>query len=381
MRVALVSPYALAVPGGVQAHVVDLAGALRRDGHDVVLVSPGRGEQRLGGDLGAVGGPVARVGVGRKIAVPFNGSVAPIAVSPLAAVATRRALASIAPDVVHVHEPLVPAVGIAAATSDVAPTVATFHAWSDTDRLYRAARPAARRVTRHLAARLAVSEAAATYHGGAIGVPASSFRIVPNGVDVAHYAAAEPFPELVDPERPALLFVGRLERRKGLEPLVRAFTRLKAERPEVRLFVVGEGPERDRCQALLPARLRSDVVFLGRVAHDDKARFFASCDLFVAPALGGESFGIVLLEAMAAGRPVVASDLPGYRSVVRDGLQGHLVPPNDPAALAATIGALLDNPALGRAMAEEGGRTAAAHDWSVVGRTAAAIYAEVTATT
>jgi phosphatidyl-myo-inositol alpha-mannosyltransferase len=368
VKVALVSPYALEVPGGVQAHVDALAAALRRRDHEVTVLGPGTGRPR------GHAGDDDVVRLGRHLPVRFNGSVAPIALSPLVARTTRRALTELGPDVVHVHEPLVPWAGLAAATSDVAPVVGTFHAWSDDSRLYRASRPLARRVAAGLAVRLAVSEAAAGYHAGALGVPVSSFRIVPNGVDVDRFASAEPFPELVDPERPALLFVGRLERRKGLEPLVRAFTRLKTDRPELRLLVVGDGPERDRCQALLPGRLRSDVSFLGRVDADDLPRFYASADIYVAPALGGESFGIVLLEAMAAGCPLVASDIPGYRSVATDGRQGRLVPPGDPVALAGAIGVLLDNEALRRAMAAEGRRTVGDYDWARVAARVADTY-------
>jgi phosphatidyl-myo-inositol alpha-mannosyltransferase len=364
VKVALVSPYALAVPGGVQAHVTALADALRRVGHEVVVVGPGPAGV---GDGGAVG-------VGRPLAVPFNGSVAPIALSPLAARATRRALAAAQPDVVHVHEPLVPWVGLAAATTADVPVVGTFHAWSDDSRLYRAVRPVSRRVAEGLAVRLAVSEAAADYHARALGLPVSRFQLVPNGVDVARFAEAEPFDHLVDPDRPALLFVGRLERRKGLEPLVRAFTRLKTDRPELRLLVVGDGPERARCEGLLPAGLRADVRFLGRVSDEDLPRYYATCDLAVAPSLGGESFGIVLLEAMAAGRPLVASDIPGYRTVASDGRQGRLVPPGDPVALATALGALLDNPALRRAMADDGRRTVAAYDWPRVAERVADVY-------
>ncbi|MTV25483.1 glycosyltransferase family 4 protein [Nitriliruptoraceae bacterium ZYF776] len=365
MRVALVSPYALDVPGGVQAHVVDLASALRALGDEVTIVAPGDGDH---------------LGVGAARAVSFNGSKAPIAVSPGAARATRRALRELRPDVVHVHEPLVPAVGLAAATTDVAPVVATFHAWSDRARLYRTGRTIARRVVRHVGTWVAVSDAAAGYHGRGLGVPARAFSVVPNGVDVARFSDGTPFADIADDPRPSLLFVGRLEPRKGLEPLVRAFTRLKSTRPDLRLYVVGDGPERARCQALLPGALRTDVVFLGRVDHDDLPRYYRSCDLYVSPALGGESFGIVLLEAMAAGAPIVASDLPGYRSVARDGVQGRLVPPGDPAALADAIGALLDNPALRAAMAGEGRRTVADYDWPVVAQRVRTLYLEAIAT-
>ncbi len=368
MRVALVSPYALDVPGGVQAHVEALAVALGDLDHEVVVIGPGSG-----------GSAAGTVEVGRPVAVPFNGSVAPIALDPRAVRATRGAIARVRPDVIHVHEPFVPWTGLAATTSRVAPVVATFHAWSDAARLYRTVRPVARRVVDGVAIRLAVSEAAAGFHAAALGVPPTSFRLIPNGVDVARFAGAVPFDELRDPARPTLLFVGRLERRKGLEPLVRAFTRLKTDRPELRLLVVGDGPERQRCASLLPNGLRSDVTFLGRVSAEDLPRYYATCDLAVFPALGGESFGIVLLEAMAAGAPLVASDLPGYRSVASDGRQGRLVPPGDPAALATAIGALLDNPALRRAMADDGRATVAAYDWAHVAAQVADAYEDARA--
>jgi phosphatidyl-myo-inositol alpha-mannosyltransferase len=369
VKVALVSPYALDVPGGVQAHVVALAAALRDQDHDVTVLGPGGDAGRDPSDPRE-----ATIDLGGHLRVPFNGSVAPVALDPRAARTTRRALARLAPDVIHVHEPLVPWAGLAAATSDVAPVVGTFHAWSDTSRLYRATRPVARRVLDHLAVALAVSDAAANYHAGALGRSASTFRVIPNGVDVARFAEAQPLVDLVDRDRPTLLFVGRLERRKGLEPLVRAFTRLKSDRPDLRLLVVGDGPERARCEALLPPRLRQDVTFLGRIPHDDLPRAYATTDIYVAPSLGGESFGIVLLEAMAAGRPLVASDIPGYRSVASDGRQGRLVAPGDPVALAEAIAALLDNPALRGAMAEDGRRTVAAYDWVQVAARVADAY-------
>lgn len=352
MRIAIVSPYDLTVPGGVQSHVRHLAEQLRATGDEVVLVGPGDDPGHLG--------------VGRSIGVPFNGSVAPIAVSPRAAARTRRLVARLRADVVHVHEPLVPVVGLSAVLSATAPVVATFHAWSDDARLYRLARPVGRRVLDRITVPIAVSPAAASYHAAALGVPARRFAIVPNGVEVARFAEPTPLPALAAPGRPTLLFVGRLERRKGLDPLIRAFTRLKADEPELRLLVVGEGPERDRCAALLPTALRDDVVFLGRVSDRELAGCYAAADLYVSPALGGESFGIVLLEAMAAGRTVVASDLPGYRGVVDDGITGRLVPPGDPAALAAVIAELLGQPSRRAALAAEARRAAARYDWPVV---------------
>ena len=357
----MVSPYDLTVPGGVQSHAAHLSAALGELGDEVILIGPGPGSS-------------AHVGVGRGVRVPFNGSVAPIALGPGVARRTVAAIRDLAPDVVHVHAPLVPRVGLAAARSAVAPVVATFHAWSSTNRAYRLVRPVGRRILDGLAASIAVSDAAAAYHASALGVPARSFTVIPNGVEVDRFRDVAPLEGIHDPARPTLLFVGRLEQRKGLEPLIRAFTLLKAERPDLRLLVVGDGPERQRCQELLPTRLRADVVFLGRVADADLPGCYAAADLYVSPALGGESFGIVLLEAMAAGRAVVASDLPGYRSVVTDGVEGRLVPPGDPSALAVAIGALLDNPSLRQAMATEGARAVDAYNWPVVARRLRAVY-------
>ena len=363
MRVALVSPYDMDVPGGVQSHVKHLADALAAAGDDVTIVAPAN---RSRGRLHAVGS---------SLRIPFNDSVAPIALAPGVPARTRRALVGATPDVIHVHEPGVPWVGLAAASSTAAPVVATFHAWSDRDRVYRGARPFVRRVLRDVAAHLAVSTAAADYHAEALGLPRHRFEIVPNGVDVARFAQAEPFPTFGDEE--ALLFVGRLEPRKGLEHLIRAFTILKTTRPRLRLYVVGDGPDRDRCQGLLPARLRADVVFLGRVDNDELPRFYRSCRIFVSPALGGESFGIVLLEAMAAGTPVVASSIPGYRSVVTDGVDARLVPPGDAGALASAIETLLDHPATAAALVQQGRSTVTAYDWPAVAGMARAVYERV----
>ena len=365
LRVAIVSPYDIDVPGGVQSHVVQLADELRRGGDDVHVVAPGR---RSRGTITAVGASVR---------IPFNDSVAPLALAPTVARRVRRVLADLEPDVVHVHEPVVPMVSLAAATAGVAPTVGTFHAWSDRDVLYRAVRPLSRRVVAGLQGRIAVSGAAAEYHAGALGVPASSFRVIPNGVDVARFAAGRPYESLA--ATPALLFVGRLEPRKGLADLVVAFVRLKEQHPDVRLYVVGEGPEREAAQAGLPVRLRSDVVFLGRVEQAELPRLYRSADVYVSPALGGESFGIVLAEAMAAGATVVASDIPGYRSVVVDGRNGVLVPPGDPASLARELGALLDNPARRAALAEQARRDVAELDWPVVAARVRAVYVEAMA--
>lgn len=348
----LVCPYDPTVPGGVQHHVTEVARRLVAAGDRVLVVAPGDPERPPDGVLA----------VGRAVRVPFNASVAPIALGPGAARRTRQAIREFRPDVVHIHEPAVPAVSLAALlTRTDAATVGTFHAFSDRDRLYRAARPVLRRAVARLTVRLAVSPAALDYHARALGLPAGSFRVLPNGVDTRRFATARPVPELR--RGPMVLFVGRLEPRKGVLEAIHAATLVAARRPTLRLVVVGEGPLRREAEGAVPRRLHDRVWFVGRVDPEDLPRFYRSADVVVAPALGGESFGIVLLEAMAAGVPVVASDIPGYRSVLTDGVEGRLVPPGDIVALAEAIDVLLDNAALRRAMGEAGRATAANYDW------------------
>lgn len=370
MKIALVCPYDWVRHGGVKAHVAALAEQLSGD-HEVRIFAPSsRIPSRLGVDRMVET-------VGRPVPIPYNRSVAPVALSPLTARRVVGALRAFDPHVLHVHEPLAPMVSAAAAAFGPKPVVGTFHAWSDSARLYRAAAPLARRVATRLDARIAVSPAAQQFAAGALGLPLGTFRVVPNGVAVKAYAVAEPIPELVDHERPLLLFVGRLEQRKGLDVLIRAFLRLRTTHPRVRLCVVGEGPERERCQQMVPPSLRPDVLFVGAVQEADKPRYHASADVFVAPNTGGESFGIVLLEAMAAGLPIVAGDIPGFRTVMKDGRQGRLVPPGDAFALADAVATLLANRKLGAAMAADGHRTVAEYDWPVVAQRIVELYRKV----
>jgi phosphatidyl-myo-inositol alpha-mannosyltransferase len=366
VRIALVCPYDWAKPGGVRAHVANLATFLYAE-HDLCIVAPMSAppDEPLASTVTSAGRPVR---------VPYNRSVAPVSLSPAAGRRALRAIEQFDPGVVHVHEPFSSTMPAIVAAFGERPTIATFHMWSERSRLYRAVAPIARRVARRLAGRIAVSPAAQEFAAQMLGMPRGAFRVIPNGVDEDAFATAKPIDDLVDPDRPLLLFVGRLEPRKGLDVLIRAYLRLRAELPRVRLCVVGEGPERERCQRMVPPSIRPDVLFVGAVSRDDLPRYHVSADLFVSPATGGESFGIVLLEAMAAGLPVVASDIPGYRTVMRDGRQGRLVPPGDAFALAEAIGTLLGNERLCRAMAAEGRGTAAEYAWPIIGRRIEEVY-------
>ncbi len=366
MKIALVCPYDWSRPGGVKDHIDNLARQLGAD-HEVKILAP-------------ASEPVDDPRVepsGRPLPVRYNRSVAPVALSPFSGRHILESLKAYAPHITHVHEPLAPTVSAAVTAFADGPLVGTFHTWSDRRVLYRSVAPLARRIVRRLDVRIAVSPAAQQYASGALKLPAGVFQVVPNGVDVPRFASAAPLPELVDPERPLVLFVGRLEPRKGLDVLIRGFLRLRATVRRARLCVVGDGPERDRCQQMVPASIRPDVLFVGRVSDADLPRYHASADIFASPATGGESFGIVLLEAMAAGLPVVASDIPGYRTVMKDGRQGRLVRSGDGIALSEALASLIGNERLRSAMAAEGRETADRYDWPVVGARIAEVYRSV----
>jgi phosphatidylinositol alpha-mannosyltransferase len=282
----------------------------------------------------------------------------------------RRSLRAFGPDVVHVHEPFSPLTSLEALVAARAPLVGTFHAYAQRSIALAALSPALRPLWTRMRVRLAVSEAAAEYAGrhfrGAV-------RVVPNGADVELFRDASPSSGL--PEGRKVVFVNRLEPRKGFGVAVRAFGLLADELPDVHLIVAGDGPERDAV-GVLPAGTRERVVMLGTVPHLDLPPFLAAADVSVAPALGRESFGIVLVEAMAAGLPVIASDIPGYREVVRDGLDGILVPPNDPAGLAGGLRRVLDDPDLRARLAAAGRERAEAFRWDVVAAQIEAAYRE-----
>jgi phosphatidylinositol alpha-mannosyltransferase len=276
-----------------------LAAALRQRDHNVLTIAPlADRSSSMEEDF---------VGVGRAVGIPANGSVAPIAFGPLAAAGIRRAIEGFQPDVLHLHEPLIPSLSLLALwkAGDVA-TVGTFHAAADSSAGYRVSRPILERAAKRLTVRTAVSDAARSlvdrYFPG-------DYLLTPNGVDVARFAEATP----VDIGRgPTVLFFGRIERRKGLEVLIQACTRLRDL--DVTLVVAGTGPEEKAARALAD-RLLVPTRFLGRVPDADVAGVYKAASVYCAPGLGGESFGIVLLEAMAAGTPIVCSSLPGFREV------------------------------------------------------------------
>lgn len=367
-RIAIVCPYDWTVPGGVKNHVHNLAVELRGQGYHADVLAPAERDVH----------EPNFVSLGGSLPIPYNGSIARIAMGPRTTQHVRRALLDGGYDLVHVHEPLSPSVGLIAVIQASVPVVGTFHANLDRSAALRVGSPVLRKAFSKLSARIAVSESARStwqrYFGGPM-------AIVPNGVPGEWFGKAAPLPAFAD-GRPMLLFVGRLEPRKGVAYLVRAFLRLKPEHPGLRLVVVGRDPRnvQAKAMAIVPPRYRPDVLFVGNVPQDDLLSYYASADIFCAPSLGGESFGIVLVEAMATGLPVVASDISGYRDLVRDGQEGLLVPRRDPDAIAAALGMLLDYPRRREAMGEAARETAAQYAWDLVGKEVVEVYEEVLAT-
>jgi phosphatidylinositol alpha-mannosyltransferase len=348
VRIALVCPYAWDDAGGVQVHVRELAERLLARRHDVVVLTPVRDRATQ----------AWVVPIGTPVDIPYNASNAPIDPRPWSRRAVRKALDRFGPDVVHVHQPTAPSTGLWALLEARAPVVGTFHSGATRARLYDLASPFLRRVARRLAIRIAVSERAAAFERARIG---GDFEVIPNGVDVARFADASPA-DLGPGTK--LLFVGRLDERKGFAQAVAAFGLLARTRP-VRLVVAGDGPARSAVEEL-PIRFRASVSMLGHVANEDLPPIYAACDVFLAPNTGGESFGMVLTEAMAAGLPVVATDIPGFDEVMTVGVDGLVVPPRDPEALAGAVGRILDDPALSQRLVADARTRAAWFDWSIV---------------
>ena len=358
MHVALVCPYAWDRPGGVRSHIASLARSLRARGHRVDVIGPRSMGRTEAGDSDVVV-------VGRALGVPANGSIAPIAFGPRAAAGIRRVLSNARPDVVHMHEPLIPSLSLLTLLSWSGPAVGTFHAARSSSDAYRLASPLLNKLIERLTIRTAVSDAAralvARYFPG-------EYRLTPNGVDVLGFSEA-PL-ENLGPGR-TILFLGRVERRKGLEPLIQAMTRLRDL--NVTLVVAGDGPEARRCRRLAE-QLAVPARFLGAVGDGRRARLLRSTDLYCAPGLGGESFGIVLVEAMAAGAPVVCSDLPGFRSAA--GAAALFTPAGDTGRLADALRMVLSDRGRADSMRAAGTRSARMFDWSRLVPNVESIYEE-----
>jgi phosphatidylinositol alpha-mannosyltransferase len=365
VKIGLVCPYSWDVPGGVQAHVRDLAEALIGLGHDVSVLAPADEDDAVQPYV---------VPAGRAVPVPYNGSVARLAFGPLSAARVRRWLRDGKFDVLHVHEPTTPSLSLLACWAATGPIVATFHTSISRSRAMAAAYSMLQPALEKLSARIAVSEAARRTLVEHLGGDAV---LIPNGVALRGFADAEPLPGWPG-EGGVLGFLGRFnEPRKGFPVLAEAFAQLARRRPRVRLLVAGPGEAAEALRPM-PRQVRERVTMLGLVSEADKARMLRSVDVYVAPNTGGESFGIILTEAMAAGTPVLASNLDAFRQVLDGARGGVLVPVGDAGALARAAGELLDDPGRRAALAATAQRIVRRFDWDHVAQDVAAVYETVT---
>ncbi|MDQ2952125.1 MAG: glycosyltransferase family 4 protein [Chloroflexota bacterium] len=344
--------------------MVDLDKQLLALGHDSRILAPAGSEHGLARNVTSLGQSIQTLNI--------SGSKARISLSPLVAIRLRRALRQEAFDVVHLHEPLIPIACLAALLSSTAPMIGTIHGYRDRSALYEFTRPLLGRWIRRLSARTAVSQDAlrwaAQYFPG-------DYTIISDGVDIARFEA---WPR-VTPTDPTVLYVGRLDERKGFPFLLDAFERVRAQIPSARLTVAGAYSDLERAtwEKVLSERRIGGVSFIGRVADDDLPRVYRGATVFCAPSTGFEALGIVLLEALASGLPVVTTNIEGYRTVVRPDVDALVVPPRDTKALASAIERLMRDRAARDALSASGRARVALYDWPVLARQYVSLYERV----
>jgi phosphatidylinositol alpha-mannosyltransferase len=351
MKIGLVCPYIYPDGGGVAQHVGYLYENLRLRGHDVRIITASHGPQR------SSEGDVIRLGVG--FSVPTNGSMGTLTFSPRYLGQIKRMLERERFDLLHFHEPFVPFLSLFLLRESTSVNVATFHAYAGFSPSYEFGKRFLGGHAKRLHGRIAVSAAARhfidRYFPG-------DYKVIPNGVDTTRFDRAVPIARWQDGTR-NLLFVGRHEPRKGLLDALKAYRLLRKTGCDCRLLIVGTGPQEKEARRYVATRRLSGVEFLGRVSDAQKAQLFKNAEVYLSPATGGESFGIVLLEAMAAGTPIVCSDIHGYKGVVRRDREALLVPPRNPKALAAAVASLLNDDEARAAMSQAGRERAEEFSW------------------
>lgn len=362
MKIGIVSPYDWSYPGGVRDHVRHLADQFMAMGHEVLILAPASG----------VKGRLAEEHVykmGRTTPVPINGSIARITLNPYLGRQVRSVLQRERFDVIHLHEPLLPGLSLTVLRFSRALNVGTFHAFAHPSMIstpylaYASAYPFIRSYFRRLSGHIVVSRAAKSFISHYFH---ADYRIIPNGINLDHFdPGVAPLPQFMDGKR-NILFVGRFEKRKGAKFLLRAIPSIRERHPDTRFIFVGDGILRPGFQRFVERHGWRDVLFTGYVSDEELPRYFASTDIFCSPAIGGESMGVVLLEALAAGKPVVASDIDGYATVINSGVDGLLVPPRDSAALASSIARLLESDALRSRFSAAGLQKARDYAWPQV---------------
>ena len=370
MKIALVSPYDFAYPGGVTNHISALEQHFTRMGHQVKVIAPASRAVSIFGDR--------FIPIGRPYPFPSSGSVVRVPVSLRLGSAIKTTLSEENFDIIHLHEPFMPMLCSAVLRFSNTANVGTFHACQGKPG-YNWARPISswmiRRRLHKLDGRIAVSKAAMGYANKYV---PGYYEIIPNGIDLEHFSPdVSPIEEFCDGKL-NILFVGRLEKRKGLNYLVEAYKQVKQEIPDCRLIIVGPGTIlRRKYERQVKKNGLKDVTFAGYVAAEELPRYYKTADIFCSPATGHESFGIVLLEAMAVGKPIVASDIEGYASVMAHGVEGLLVPPKDKEKLAQALISLLTDESLRQQMGTKGRLKATEHGWERIAQRVLDYYVEV----
>jgi phosphatidylinositol alpha-mannosyltransferase len=370
MKIALVSPYDFAFPGGVANHISGLEQNLTRMGHEVKVIAPAsKAVPSFGNRF---------IPIGKPRPIPANGSICRVTISPWLSSRIKPVLDAEKFDIIHLHEPLMPMLCTTVLRLSQTVNVGTFHAHGGRPG-YNFGKPVItvllRRWFSRLNGRIAVSKSAMEFANKYF--PAD-YTIIPNGVDLEHFSAdVAPIDRFCD-GKVNIVFVSRLEKRKGLIYLLKAYQKVKREFPNCRLIVVGPGTRlRNKYEKWVAETGTRDVVFIGYISYDELPRYYRTADIFCAPAISGESFGIILLEAMAMGKPIVASNIEGYASVVTDGAEGLLVPPKDEKALSQALISLMNDESLRQQMGAKGKVKALDYSWQQVAQRVYNYYLKV----
>lgn len=370
MKIALVSPYDFAYPGGVCNHISCLEQRLTQMGHEVKIIAPASKAISALGDR--------FIPIGKPRSVPVSGSIARITLSPWLSSRIKAVLEQENFDITHLHEPLMPMLCTTTLRLSQTPTVGTFHA-SGGKPWYSFGTPVGKLLLKKwfhkLDGKIAVSELAMKYVNKYF---PDDYTIIPNGVDTGHFSPSVPPIEEFNDGKLNILFIGRLEKRKGVDYLLEAYRQVKSEFPNSRLIAVGPGIRlRKKYEKRVRQNNLKDVVFVGYASYRDLPRYYKTADIVCCPAIGWESFGIVLIEAMATNTPVVASNIDGYNSVLTHGVEGLLVPPKNPEKLAQALISLMTDESLRQQMGAKGRLKALEYDWENIAQRVLNYYIRV----
>jgi phosphatidylinositol alpha-mannosyltransferase len=365
LKIGLVSPYDYSFPGGVVQHISHLANHFQQKGHQVKILAPclREGAQYFEEEV---------TSIGRPFPIPYGGTIARIPLSPWLPAQVRHILKKEKFDILHMHEPYVPMLCLSILMQSKTVNVGTFHAYNTTSRGYRPLKPVFKRLINRLDAKIVVSK---PLHDFLNRYVPSNYQVIPNGIDVERFVPHGPVKDQFMDGKINIVFVGRLEKRKGLEYLIRACALLKTKFDNFRLIVVGPGTRlRPGYERLADSLGLDNIVFTGFATVSELAEYYRTAHIFCAPATHGESFGIVLLEAMACGKPVVASLIDGYASVLDHEKQGLLVPPRDIDALAETLTMLCQDGDLRQSLGDNGRLHAVEYSWANVSEKVLNLY-------